>query len=193
MTDVQTLLNQVVLNVYYYRVTSITGVAQGGYALFDTWFQANVMTPVRAIQNQALVHTGLQIRNLSNGLDYYENSFSLAGTQSESVGTVMPPNVCWTFRLVRESLATRNGYKRYAGVSEGLVANGVSALTATPANNVINALKADYVEGAVTIAEPVIPKRPILVPAGNYVYASIGDAQFRGLGTQNTRKIGRGI
>lgn len=186
------MLSQQVLNVYYYRVTSITGLTDAAYAAFDAWFTANLITPIKAIQVSALVHTAIQIRNLTNGLDYYENAYSVAGTRATTTTSVLPPNVTHTFRLVRESLATRNGYKRYAGVDEQDITSGTSILSSTLSNAIIAALKMDYISGAVTLAEPVIPKRPIVVPTGSYVYSSIGDAQYRGIGTQNTRKIGRG-
>lgn len=193
VTDLQVQNLQQILNVYYYRVTSVTGLTQASYAAMDTWFQANVIAPVRDIQNVSIIHEGIQIRNLSNGIDFYENAFSLAGVRSATAANVLPPNMTHTFRLIRESLVTRNGYKRYAGVDEADNAGGVSTLSPTLQNAVIAGLKSDVVFGAITSLEPVIVKRPIPTPAGGYQYASIGDAQYVGFGTQNTRKIGRGI
>lgn len=193
INDVQTLNSQTLMNVYYFRINTLTGLSDGHYALLSSWFQTNIMTPVRAIQHGRLVHTGVQIRNLSNGLDYYEDAISLAGTFSAASGEDSPPFLTNTFKLVRESLVTRNGYKRYAGVTDGMILAGVSSLSIPLQTAVIDALKKDWVDGIVTLAEPVIPKRPLATPAGAYLYSGVGDAQYRGIGTQNTRKIGRGI
>ncbi len=193
LTDTQSLLNQVVLNVYYYRVTSVTGLTQAAYDDFLQWFITNVLTPVKGIQAAQLVHTNLSVRNLSNAVDFVDLPINTAGGVNSTAQEVLPPNITHTFRLVRESLVTRNGYKRFSGVVDGQISGGVSALVAASYNPINTALAADWVDQGFTLAEPIIPKRPLLTPAGAYLYSSIGGCQYRGIGTQNTRKIGRGV
>lgn len=194
ITDFQQHLAQQNLNVYYYRCTSITGLDDTAYNAILDWFVTNILTPVKNIQVGNLYHDRLLIQNLSNGVDFVDRPLTTVvnGTRP---GESMPGFVAWGFRMLRETLATRNGAKRIGGVSETDTYAGVPipGMT-TPLTNVANALKADVVIGLVTIAEPVIVKRPITVPMGTgYVYSSVGGADFRGVTSQNTRKPGRGV
>jgi len=194
LVDIQSLNNQQVLNVYYYRCSTAPTDETGSYAEMSADFQSKVMTPVRAIQCARLIHTGLSIRNLSNGIDLFEEAFSLAGTQTSAGGSAdMPPFVAHLFRLLRSDLSTRNGYKRYAGVRDEDVQLGLSTLASSLSNAIIAGLIDDLEDNAGGIYSPVIVKRPISTPAGTYVHSEVLDAQYRGVTTQNTRKIGRGI
>lgn len=194
ITDFQTLLSQQVLNVYYFRVVSLTGFTDDGYPSILDWYEDTILPAVVAVQGTGLVHTRLLIQNLSNGLDFVDRPLSptVAGTR---VGNMMPPFVAWSFRLVRESLATRNGAKRYGGVVEEDVSAGVATADVSDELAALAAvLDNDIVVGLATLAEPVIVRRPLEVPVGtSYTYASIGSADYRQVGSQNTRKLGRGI
>jgi len=194
ITDVQTLNNQQVLNVYYYRVSETPTDETDSYAEISADFQTKLMTPIRAIQCARLIHTSLVIRNLTNALDLYEEAFSLAGTQTSAGQSAdMPPFVAHLFRLLRSDLSTRNGYKRYAGVRDEDVQGGVTVLASSLYNAIIAGLVDDLVDNDGGVYSPVIVKRPITTPATTYVHSEILDAQYRGVTTQNTRKIGRGI
>lgn len=193
LTTVATYYGQQCLNVYYYRYQPVAPSADDVYEAIVDWFVDNVLEQVRQIQNVNLTYTGIEVRNLSNGVDFYNLAIT-PGTLSGTVtGEGLPSYVTYGFRLNRESLATRNGYKRFSGVSES---QGSGNSYTPPAGNITNLtgeLAEDIVIGLVTIAEPVIVKRPISVPAGAYVYSGISSADFRGVGTQNTRKPGSGI
>lgn len=191
-TVFQTLAGQQCLNVYYYRVTSLTGFTNDGYEPLLGEFITQVILPTQDFQSVHVQYDSVEVRNLSNGVDFFNVSYAPGFATGDITGDVLPSYVTYTFRLVRETLATRNGYKRIAGVPESAgSANGF-----TPGTTLIqaytDAVSADLVLGLVTIAEPVIVKRPISVPAGDYVYSSIGSADFRGVGSQNTRKPGHG-
>lgn len=196
VTDFQLYLEQQVLNVYFYRVTSVTGVNDDGYDDMLDWFETNIITPVRAIQIPALNHFQLEIRNLSNGVDITTRAEDLDGTRSAGSPTPTPSYVSAGFKLIRESLVTRNGYKRYAGISEGDTTGNEFALAGSSLTDDIEAaLASDVVLGLVTVAEPVIVHHPIgTPPVTSYTYSSIGDAAVKPtLGSQNTRKPGRGV
>lgn len=194
ITDFQRYLGQDVLNVFYYRITSITGLDNTAYEVMADWFEADWVQLVKGLQTPDLVHTSIEIRNMSNGLDFYSLPINVPGIDNTGGAVSSPSYVSLGFKLIRESLATRNGYKRIGGLSDANIAGN----TFTFPNGTIRAaieafLASDWIEGVVTLAEPVIVKRPIVVPAGTgYVYASIGAAQYTQLGTQNTRKAGRG-
>ena len=121
VVDNQEYLEQQVLNVYYYRVTSILGLGDGYLTAFNDWFDANVLTPVAALQVDGLQHLSREWKNLSNGVDLFVDGTIVPGAQSVSPSSYTPSYVSLGFILRRESLVTRNGYKRIAGISESLI------------------------------------------------------------------------
>lgn len=194
ITDFQTYYGQQMLNVYYYRLTSITGMNDAGYDDMLTWFIADVQQKVIQVQNGRVVHVALEVRNLTNGIDFRAVAQAVLGAASGTAELDVPSYVSLGFKLIRESLTTRNGYKRFGGLLESQIAGNTYTFTADSVRtNIQTALAADYVAGAVTMAEPVIVKRPLgTPPIASFAYASVGAAQYTQLGTQNTRKAGRG-
>jgi len=189
---VQELSLQQVLNIHFYRVTSITGL--GGTYTEDLadWYDTNIAQAVAAIQHTSVLFKAIEVRNFTNGIDFFIKSLTYDGDDAR--GDSLPPFVSLGFLQRRESLTTRNGYKRFAGVADGGVAGNVYTFPSGGHQAIIEAaLAADIVLGLVTVAEPVIVRKPLTPPVSSYVYSSIGSATFRGLGTQNTRKVGRGV
>lgn len=183
-----TLFDQTILNVFYYRVVSITGFSNDGYQAILDEFEANVWDNVRPIISSDYTLLDNAVQNVTNEIDILTQNVNQAG--SVLVGS-LPSYVCYTFRLQRETVATRNGYKRFAGVPESLVTgnNYIGSLASLVA--VQDGLKADLISGVAGLAEPVIMKRPLPSPVpSSHPYASIGGSDFRGIGSQNTRKGG---
>lgn len=193
LVDNQTYLGQQVLNVYYYRITSITPLADPYLPTLGDWWESEVLPAITAIQLNSLVHVSREWRNLTNGTDLYTDTTAVPGVQTTGSGNASPSYVSAGFMLQRESLVTRNGYKRFAGISDANIAGNEWLEDGTTISNLEEALASDIFAGLVQVAEPVIVKRPIDVPVASYEYASIGSASFRSLGTQNTRKAGRGV
>jgi hypothetical protein len=193
LVDNQSYLGQQVLNVYYYRVTATLGLADPYLADLNSYWEDNVLDPIIQIQGDGLVHQSREWRNISNGTDLFVESTAVPGANSVAESSELPSYVSLGFLLQRESLATRNGYKRFAGLTENFVEGNTWTGSTTSIDNIETALAGDLNIGILAVAEPVIVKRPIVVPVGSYIYSSIGAASFRGLGTQNTRKAGRGV
>lgn len=190
----QTYLGQQILNVYNYRITNITGAGADYLEQFANWIDDTINDVVAAIQISSLVYTEVEMRNLSNGLDFFVLPVTRTGDIADSGNNAVPSFVSAGFQLVRESLATRNGYKRYAGLSDGLLVNNSYAISDAQRDAIQDALAADWVSGVITVAEPIIWGSPRAdAPVGAYIYSSIGSAIYRGVGTQNTRKPGRGV
>lgn len=193
MIDDQSYLGQQVLNVYYYRITATLGLADGYLSDLNDYFTSDILINIRAIQLDGLLHLSREWRNLSNGVDLFADNSVLNGTVGGAATVYTPSFLSAGFMLQRESLATRNGYKRFAGISEANVSgNSLVGLT-TEVGNLETNLAQDLLIGIIPVAEPVIVKRPINPPVESYVYASIGSASFRSVGTQNSRKAGRGV
>lgn len=182
-----------IYNMYYYRVTSVTGFTDDGYQPLLDEFRDSVLHVVSNIQSNRLEYRETTLKNLSNGVDFVTEVYDIGDFTGDRDFDPLPSFVTYTFRLRRESLATRNGYKRFAGVCEDAVSGNAYVGSSTLTANIATALASDLVLGVVTIAEPVIVRRPIVIPMGtSYVYASIGSAEFQRVGTQNTRKPGSG-
>lgn len=191
--DNQSYLGQQVLNVYYYRVAPVTGIADPYLDNLNTLWEDSVLDAVRSIQTDYILHVSREWRNLTNGTDLFVDSTVLPGSIPVAEALTTPSFTSAGFLLQRESLVTRNGYKRFAGLSEENIRGNTIIGLDTQIADIENQLAADLVAGLITLAEPIIVKRPITVPTGVYEFARIGSAQFRGLGTQNTRKAGRGV
>lgn len=193
ITDRQTCLGQQVLNVYFYRVNDITIITGDYLGMFAASFVDIVLDEVRNLQHEDLTHDELFLENLSNGVDIqtYTEGFPLTGNQTG--GDIMPPYVSWGFQLLREERNTRNGYKRIGGVPEFMVTAGVFDADPALLEAVENALGADFTSGIVTYAAPIILKHPVTVPLVSPVFSNISAGLYKAVGTQNTRKFGRGV
>lgn len=121
----QTMLNQRLLNVFYYQVMEWTGNANYEDVVSD--FLNNVVGSLIKVQHEFLTHTGLRIENLTNGLDDISIGYNIPGTYNET--PVMPSFVAYSLKLNVSTKTTRPGGKRIAGVAEGLVANNVQTLS----------------------------------------------------------------
>lgn len=192
-TDIQTLLGETALNVYFYKVNVITGLGGDYLDTLGAWFRDTVLPPIVALQVTGLEHTELFMENLTNGIDieHFVTGYPVVGEQAG--GVELPPFVTYSFQLLRETRSTRNGAKRIAGVSSANVNDGVYVGDPAEITAVEDVLGADIVIGIVNIAQPVIVKHPIDVPLVAPVTNSISAGLFSGLGSQNTRKFGRGV
>lgn len=184
------------LNVFHYQVTDPQATYDPTYV--TTAFRVDVLAGLWANLNAGAVINAVEYRDLTNGVDLYEDAGTLAGSLA---GEALPPFACYAFRLNRTSAITRHGQKRFWGCPETSQANGVvipaqvtalNAWAAILAEPLLEDSQGQYNFGMV----PVIVGRTLNAQG---VYALdlnklnyVGSAQFVSLSTQNTRKIGRG-
>lgn len=193
----QSLLNQQVLNVGYWLVgsmseptVSLANMAQSAYELYTSTLDDLVST--------MLIFERMELYEV-NGLDFdiYSPPVPETGTIG---GDVLPPQDCVTIQLVRQTRATRHGYKRLAGIAEQVVQNGQLTSAAYP----------NYVAGAqilwgqtTTLTNAASPSLQLgldnIIWGGNDPafplgrYSPIADVSVDPwIRTQNTRKVGRG-
>lgn len=193
----QTLGAQQVLNVQYYLVASksagfdnLEGFAQ---AAFQNWtasfapLQSNQLTYDRCEMNEV------------NGVffDIYVPAVPLAGGKT---GEVVSTFESFSIRQVRSTKATRHGYKRFAGVVEGDVSNG---LLTGPALSAWATAAEAKLHQPITLNSITFPSRSLLLqpiiwggndpayPLGRYNIVNDVVVGIRTT-TQNTRKVGRG-
>jgi hypothetical protein len=185
----QRYLGEDLMNVFYYRWFSAPALDNSIYPELLDDFNEVVIAKVREIQVDGLTYDTVEIKNLSNGVDFAVNPLGFTGLIPAADDAQMPSYVSMGFQLLRDSLVTRNGYKRFAGVIESAV-DGNTFVGYNVATAAIEVALADRLHaGLVEVASPIIVKRPILPPVGSdYLYSSVASALFKGLGTQNTRK-----
>ncbi len=192
MTVIQEQAGQQVLNVYHYQVVTLTGLDGDYLQVLIDHFNDEIKPQIVALQSNALAYKGIRVVNLTNGVDFLEYTYP-ASTTGQVATDALPPNVTYTFRLLRETLATRHGYKRFSGVAESMQNNGVFAGNQAIIDNLRGELASDVqpAPSVVPLMAPVIVRKD----ATGAVIAvnNIGGSDFRGIGTQNTRKIGRGV
>lgn len=191
--DNQSYLGQQVLNVYYYRWNSAPSVDNSYLSLINDSFETRVIEPILDLQNNGLTHVSREWKNLSNNLDIFTDGTVLTGSNASTESSRLPSYVSIGFMLQRDSLVTRNGYKRFAGLTDADVSGNTYVGGAPSVEAVELALASSLAAGVLEVAYPIIPKRPLVPPVGSYVYSSVQSARFRSIGTQNSRKAGRGV
>lgn len=182
-------------NILHYRVVSITGLAGDYLSVMNTWILDNLVAEFVNIQNSGVEYDDVTAKNLTNGLDFAVASSASVGTVSSTDATRLPSWLNFSFKKIRESLATRNGWVRLTGIAESQHSGNDITVTGGVVADIENAISQDVVIGIATIAEPVILKRPLptIVP-NTHIYSSVGDCIMNTkIGSQGSRKPGVGV
>lgn len=194
IVDYQTYLGEAVLNVYYYLSQNANVVDSDYLESLSTAFTGGVLAAVTELQVEGLLHANRTIKNLSNGVDFFVDTDVVTGQIAAPLATYMPSYVSAGFMLVRSNLNTRNGYKRFSGLTEGNVQGNDLVSFGTSVDDIEDSLAQELITLLSDTFIPVIVKRPIPAPGGaDAITNPISSSAFRGIGTQNTRKPGRGI
>jgi len=186
-----TVLGKNTRNVFYYLQSN--GPTNGAMILAQEW-TAQHFDPLRALISTSAILTSVECKNLDNPEDFHVEDF---GDETGNVaGDCMPPFVTFSFRYNRATLLVRNGAKRFAGVPESSVVNGV-----VPAGAVLTALQAfaelldePVTDGLGATFIPVIMRKTRVPEVGEFeefIYAEfpLADVQYAHIGTQNSRKF----
>lgn len=182
--DRQLLQDEEVLNVYWYSNedplnTYLASQIAGA-------FISNVIPQITAIQNAAITHEEVEVDDVLSITNFHTASAgSIPGTGG---GEVLPKYVTSGIRFQRTTKETRNGYKRWSGIQETNITNGVyTAGFITALQTLGTFLIGNTQLGLATPVEPVIVRRPT-PPATDYIFNLIGAAVPYGPTTQNSRK-----
>ena len=178
-------------NVFHYRVASRDeGITYADVANhFEDWWGNHPATIMSANAVLDLV----EITNLTNGLDIYQQSFSTAGLLG---GADMPTFTAWGFRLIRTTRLTRHGSKRFVGViEETTLGNSPAASIEDELSAVAVGLEAGIMVSGTTTditLTPIIIGRT-LNEENQYVLDTtkvnlVSGAEFTRITTQNSRK-----
>lgn len=191
----QTILGQQALNVQYYQVliennveNQLDGFAQ---AFGQSWYGA-----IRTFQSSAVLYSRAVLEEV-NGVVFDQYAFDPGDAGAVTTGNSMPPYVCYAVRQNRTSKLTRNGQKRFAGVTEEAVTNGAISTLQQAA---ILAACAPIMLGALQFEDPNdgnrnMTVRPIIWGGNDPAYpegrlSSIGNLSVsQWVTTQNSRKV----
>jgi len=184
-------------NVFQYAV-SVTGtfsLLDYGQSLIDAWSDS-ARPFFDPIQNIAVAYSGMQVKNLMNPLEIFDSTF-LNPLDGDEGGECLPPFTTWGFLLKRSTAATRNGYKRFSGVPEVQQVNGQpTAAAALLLQDMAEFLGTPFpltLEGTPDVSVILTPTIVRKSSSGAIIASQpVVSAQFRSIGTQNTRKFGRG-
>lgn len=186
------------LNVFQYEVTGDLPfvLVDYGQDIINEWYNQQVVL-LQPITSDLVAWTETHIVNLTNPTEIYVgiSDDTSAGAVS---GDCLPPYASWGFILRRTNATTRSGYKRFWGVPESLQLNGIPTAAAglllpgiadsLGAAMLLNGLGSPAIDVVLT---PAIVRKDT---AGALVsWQPVLDGQFRSIGTQNTRKFGRGM
>lgn len=112
ITLCQTYSNQEICNIFAYVVDNLTGNVTLEDIVDD--FVAFILDQLNVIQAQGLTNDRLIIENLTNAVDFWEADLSGTGDSTEEGTSVF---TAMAFRYNRTSKVTRNGFKRFGGIS----------------------------------------------------------------------------
>lgn len=198
ITDVQTYLDQQVLNVYFFQA-EVVGSAITYQDVAD-YFQTQYVLEVAGAQNAALTHVRTVIKNLTNGLDIFEDPISVPGSDASDAA---PSFVAVSVRLVRSTALTRHGAKRYSGISEQQFAgNSLTSGAQTVWDGVADVVGGPIVVDSagdldLTLAPVIVGRFPAGDPNAGELDLSkvnpVASGQVIRLSTQTTRRAGRGV
>lgn len=183
---IQQLDTQTVLSIFHY-----VGLAAGTAAQLAVDFYTQIMPAILDIQSNQVHWSLLDVVNYNNLADFFSYSISQNGTVS---GDYLSPFVASCFLYLRPTRSTRNGMKRFAGVPESASADGVlrSAGYVTTSNACATALQSIVTHSGVDTWQPAIGHRP--GPGHpDWSASKITQVNWTHFGSQNTRKLGRGI
>lgn len=195
------------INVFHYNFYAGSGTDVGSHLLenFAFGFWENIKAELRALTSSLCSFREVEAVQLDadfqgvNGESFVIPTAEQPGTD---VVSPAPQFVAITYRYIRPNFSFRHGFKRFGGVTEGMLLNGgLDPAKATAFENLRLALEADigglYPDGTPLTdppdARPIVYRRtvngavvsPVLwgIPVG-----VVGPS----IGSQNTRKSGRG-
>lgn len=186
-----TLLDQEVKNVFHYQATTVDSLDSPFATALLTAFVDDVLPAIRAVQSEGVQYGFVDVQNLNDLSEFQGLQLNFTG---DIPGQTATSFAAWSFQLNPFSKAIRWGRKSIAGVNE-VSLDGNDAAPAI----IGDLLTLDIALGAIlTLAGgsqcfPVVARIPTpeVLP---YIPFAVGvsDVIFRGVGSQLTRKKGRG-
>jgi len=179
----QTFLGQNIVNIFYFAEVDTGDVVLLAQVL--TAFKADVYDTIITAQQNSVMGLDLRARRIGG---VQEDTLSLLGDDGLRPGPALNSFSAWGFKLDRTTIDTRNGSKRFTGISETDVeGNEPASLMDTILDDVAAVLAINLAMANGAILEPVIFRQGSFVDPdwfGNFV----SDAIFTAVTSQVSRK-----
>lgn len=173
-----------ILNVFHYFRGG--GLNDGSPILALKWDTA-ILASLLAIASDQLTYTSIEVEPIFGG--DIGTTRVLSNANGGVTGAILPPHFAIPFKYFRSEKATRNGSKRFSGVTESMIDNGVF----TPNFFIAMETAATALSGTITDAAgdflPIILRRPDTEGFVNVTMSTVSDvAALNRVSTQNSRK-----
>lgn len=190
--DVQTMNSQEVINTYVYeQVDGVVGAEQLAEA-----FLTDMISAIVNCQTTNVLHTEIRVQSVFSLSDFYVLNHTPPGIAGTVAGESLPTFVALAFFYQRATRAARNGHKRIAGVAESWQAGGIFTGPQATVDGLADAMAAPLQVVLVDTWEPRIWRRAKGAVLGDPGWPDsfhlVADVVFRGISSQNSRKVGRG-
>jgi len=143
---------------------------------------------VRLVQNQDWEHIAVLITEVLSGITALVNLVGFVGARGEST---TPASNTWSFPLKPIGPTIKRGAKRLVGVGE---ADSEDDLATTTAAAILSAITPTFYlpfeVGSTNVKFAIV--RPNGTPPTSYLVSTVQGAIYRRIGTQVTRRLGRG-
>lgn len=180
-----TYLEQECVNVYHYQLLE-HGAGVGGSDDLNQDWSDQILPAVAAVQVDSVNWFELYTVNLNDPADFHLFALDYDGLIAATADKLLPAFVAFGFRYIRSNWESRDGSKRYVGVSQDVVTGNTYVGDTEDMDNIA----AQSLENRMSngwVFKPVIARRPIAYGENPVVYG-ISDIQFKGITTQNSRK-----
>lgn len=173
------------MNVFYYESTAGGSSASALGGAFDTV----VLPDIANIQSNTVIYDGITVQDLDDPANFAVlNPTTNQGTGGGGVD-VLPPFMAWSFQYFRATTASRHGWKRFAGLEEGMITGSLPTAAMLTLIQTLEVTLRSHLPAFPVGWDPRIGRRP---PVGGTIDQTIlfpvADVQYRNITTQNTRK-----
>lgn len=184
VTTTYSYLGETMQNRFYYLQT----LGPAGAALLGSLIEDDIMPPVQAIQSDDVTYSFIVTLNLDDTGDFDTIAF---GGLGQRTGDGMPPFTSWGYKLISSDRVLRAGGKRFGGVSETDVTDGVAdAGVITALQGVANVLWIELADGPEDNTWiPVLHRPAVAEPAAPAITVSISGSPYMRVTTQSSRKF----
>jgi hypothetical protein len=114
-------LSEPILNNFFFTSVDAGANAQGLWEAITA--TDNLLDVINGIQNANIHNRNLRVINLGSLIDFYD--VGLEGVGAVTAGEMLPPHDAVNFTLKLNTRAVKPGSKRFIGLTESMVANGV--------------------------------------------------------------------
>lgn len=180
-------LGQTIINTFYYENVLTNSTAP----FLNLDFLDDILPAIQAVVSDQVTFTDTEVQNLDNPSDFSVSAFSNPGLRA---GQPTPPFVAWGYTLYSNNLVHRSGGKRFAGVAEPDIDNGVPVGSVlTPLNLLAIRMGAALPTGGTAVWRPRIARITYVDSVPSYEWTVCNASAFKWVTSQNTRKFNVGV